>query len=197
MKSLYKFSVLLLTISFFLFTAQKPEINRESSYLYRPQGGKPVRTLLNVNNITSWHSVNDPTFPANIDALMPEPGTVFRISTLKPSSVLDTLRVVAPMARPDSIPPRTPFLLQNYPNPFNDQTTIPIYLPDDQEISLEIYNVLGQRVKTLVKGKMREGSHRIMWDGRSDSGVSVGSGVYFYRFKAGKYVKTMKSVLLK
>lgn len=158
-------------------------------------GTEVMRCMVLVN----WNGgdVLDPTFPANVDALMPETGTVFRISTVKPNSVLDTLRVVAPTARPDSIPPRTPFLLQNYPNPFNDRTIIPIYLPKDQEISLEIYNVLGQRVKTLAKGKMSEGYHRIMWDGRSDAAVAVGSGIYFYRFKAGKYAKTKKLVLLK
>jgi hypothetical protein len=158
-------------------------------------GTEVMRRMVLVN----WNggSVSDTTFPANVDALMPEPGTVFRISTVKPNSVLDTLRVTAPTAKPDSIPPRTPFLLQNYPNPFNDQTTIPIYLPNDQEISLEIYNILGQRVKTLVKAKLREGYHRIMWDGRSDAGVAVGSGVYFYRLKAGTFVKTRKLILLK
>lgn len=149
--------------------------------------------------LVSWNGglVSHPNFPANLTAPLPEPGTVFRIVSAKPLTIADTFYVQAPAARPDSIPPTTPFLLQNYPNPFNERTIIRFYVPDRMEVRLEIFNILGQRVKTLLEERKEEGYHQIGWDGRSQGGERVSSGLYFYRFKAGSYVETRKLVLVK
>jgi len=62
---------------------------------------------------------------------------------------------------------------------------------------LEIYNVLGQKVRTLVNTKMAAGRYQAVWDARNDAGSPVGSGVYIYRFAAGDYKQIQKMVLLK
>ncbi|MGH1363214.1 MAG: FlgD immunoglobulin-like domain containing protein [Calditrichia bacterium] len=102
-------------------------------------------------------------------------------------------------ANSDGIPlvPLEFALDQNYPNPFNPETTIRYQLKQISTVTLDIYNVLGQRVRSLVDGKVDTGAHAVVWDGRSDSGVSVASGVYIYRLKAGEYVNARKMVLVR
>ncbi len=88
-------------------------------------------------------------------------------------------------------------LQQNYPNPFNPSTGISFQLPVVSEVSLVIYNLNGQVVKSLVAGKLVAGQHEIMWDGRNEFGGRVASGVYVYRLKAGEFVAKRKLVLMK
>lgn len=88
-------------------------------------------------------------------------------------------------------------LEQNYPNPFNPTTTILYRLARPITVNLSIYNVLGEKVITLVHGKQTTGEHEIIWDGRDNKGRLVGSGIYFYRIEASGFVKTYKMMLLK
>jgi len=75
---------------------------------------------------------------------------------------------------------------QNYPNPFNPSTTIEFTLPRILDVTLTIYNLLGQRVSRLIDGVlMTAGSHKVIWDGKDDSGQIVSSGVYYYEIKSG------------
>ena len=83
-------------------------------------------------------------------------------------------------------------LQQNYPNPFNAQTSIRFDLPVDSEVRLEVYNVVGQRIATLVDGMQPAGSHTVSFDASR-----LASGVYVYRIQAGSYVKTHKMTLVK
>ncbi len=85
----------------------------------------------------------------------------------------------------------------NYPNPFNPETVIKFNLPQDCWVSLRVYNILGQVVKTLVDEPLPAGSHAIMWDGKNQQGSDVASGVYFYRIKAGDFESTQKMTLLR
>lgn len=149
--------------------------------------------------LVSWNGglVSHPNFPANLTASLPEPGTVFRIVSAKPLTIADTFYVQAPAARPDSIPPTTPLLLQNYPNPFNDRTIIRFYVPDRMEVRLEIFNILGQRVKTLLEERKEEGYHQVGWDGRSDGGERVSTGIYFYRLQGEGRATARKLVLVR
>jgi hypothetical protein len=94
-------------------------------------------------------------------------------------------------------PSRSLELLQNHPNPFNPTTTISFYLPEPGRVRLDVYDVSGALVRTLVEGYASAGAHHPVWDGRSASGDPVGSGVYFYRLTAGKSQLTRKMVLLK
>ncbi|MCB2199272.1 T9SS type A sorting domain-containing protein [bacterium] len=84
-----------------------------------------------------------------------------------------------------------------YPNPFNPQITIQYALPEQTNLRIEIYNVLGQRVRELVNSPMKAGFHRLQWDGRNDHRTQVASGIYFVKMSAQKYVKTKKIVMLK
>jgi hypothetical protein len=88
-------------------------------------------------------------------------------------------------------------LSQNYPNPFNPETAIRYALPHDCLVELSIYNILGQKVKTLIKEYQSAGYKTIHWDGRDDEGKEVGSGVYFYKIKADSYIDVKKMALLK
>jgi hypothetical protein len=93
--------------------------------------------------------------------------------------------------------PATFELGQNYPNPFNAGTAIDFALPQPSHVSIEIFNVLGQRVRVLVDRPLAAGRHRITWDGRDESGQTVASGTYAYRIQAGDFVETRKMVILK
>ncbi len=97
--------------------------------------------------------------------------------------------------------PKAFSLGQNYPNPFNPSTTIAYDIPDNQAgtvaVQLKVYNVRGQVVKTLVNSDKDAGHYVVQWDGRTENGEHVSSGVYFYRIKAGDFVTTRKMVLLK
>jgi len=88
-------------------------------------------------------------------------------------------------------------LLQNYPNPFNPQTAISYKLARSSLVSLIIYNVAGQKVRTLVAEHQVAGDKTAYWNGRDDNGNEVTSGIYFYRIKAGEFTQTKKMVILK
>jgi len=86
---------------------------------------------------------------------------------------------------------------QNYPNPFNPNTTIAFDLAKSGSVSLEIFNTKGQKLRSLVRGNLQEGSHRINWDATDDSGRKVASGLYLYRLKTASGVQSRKMLLLK
>ena len=88
-------------------------------------------------------------------------------------------------------------LLQNYPNPFNPQTTIRFQLPKAAATRISIYNMLGQEVKRIVDRQMEPGYHEVLWDGRNEAGMQVGSGVYYYRIEAGEFRDTKKMAMLR
>ena len=94
--------------------------------------------------------------------------------------------------------PVTYQLHQNYPNPFNPSTVISYEVPNDGEhVRLEIYSLNGQLVRVLLDKEEAAGEYRITWDGRSDSGSRVSSGMYFYRIKAGSFVSVKKMIMVK
>ena len=85
---------------------------------------------------------------------------------------------------------------QNYPNPFNPGTVIPYQLAADGYVRLEVFNLLGQRVATLVEGEMAAGSYTAVWDARDGLGYGVAAGVYVYRLTAGDATATRRMVLV-
>jgi hypothetical protein len=88
-------------------------------------------------------------------------------------------------------------LSQNVPNPFNPSTNISFALKADSKVSLSIYNVLGQHVRTLVDDYMRAGLQTVTWDGTDKVGSTVASGVYFYKLNANEFSATKKMLMLK
>lgn len=93
--------------------------------------------------------------------------------------------------------PETYQLSQNYPNPFNPETKIDYQLPTDGWVELSVFNVLGQKVRTLTAEEKAAGSYTATWDGRDDSGLSAASGVYFYRLHAGSFTSTKRMILMR
>ncbi len=94
--------------------------------------------------------------------------------------------------------PKSFSLEQNYPNPFNPTTVISFNLQKGvSNASLEVYNILGRQVKTLVDGPLDAGRYTVTWDGRDDGGNAVASGVYFYRLRADEQVEAKKMLLMK
>lgn len=114
-----------------------------------------------------------------IQGVMNQPGDESAFTTLQGSSGEDAL-------------------FQSYPNPFNPETTIVYQLPEAGHVSLKIYSILGQEIRTLVDDEKQAGYHRVIWDGRNDVGLRVESGMYFVRIESGQaFVRTRKVVLLK
>jgi hypothetical protein len=93
--------------------------------------------------------------------------------------------------------PETYALYQNYPNPFNPETTIRYALPREEQVSLAIFNIRGQLVKTLVDESVQAGYHSLVWNGRNEAGGAVASGIYFVQLQAGAYHQTRKLALIK
>jgi hypothetical protein len=90
-------------------------------------------------------------------------------------------------------------LYQNYPNPFNPTTMISFSVAQTSSfVTLDIYNIKGQKVKTLLNEKLDAGTHQVIWDGKDENGKSVSSSIYFYQLKAGKdFIQTKRMILLK
>ncbi len=88
-------------------------------------------------------------------------------------------------------------LSQNYPNPFNPDCIISFTLPHYKEVKLEIFNIMGQKVRTLVNNKMNPGHHQVLWNGKDDYGNLIASGVYFYRIESGDFKAARKMVMIK
>ena len=93
--------------------------------------------------------------------------------------------------------PRESKLLSNFPDPFNPSTRIPYVLSDRVRARLEVFNSLGQRIRTLVDEVQGPGRYVVVWDGRDEDGREVGVGVYFFRLSAGDFCKVEKGMLLK
>jgi hypothetical protein len=93
--------------------------------------------------------------------------------------------------------PREFRLYQNYPNPFNAETRIRFSLPRSAFVTIEVYNTLGQRVRTLVGEQLSAGYKEVTWDGKDEGGQGVSSGVYFYRIKTGDFTESKRMILVK
>ena len=88
-------------------------------------------------------------------------------------------------------------LSQNYPNPFNPKTTIDFSLQQNTNISITIFDILGNQVKTLAKSMIQAGDHSIVWDGTNENNQSVPTGVYFCQMTGNNYKQTIKMLLMK
>jgi hypothetical protein len=88
-------------------------------------------------------------------------------------------------------------LYQNFPNPFNPNTTISFDLADRELVQLDIFDNLGQRIRSLVNNQLAAGPHQVQWDGRDNLGQEAPAGVYYYRLRAGSFQATNKMLLVK
>jgi hypothetical protein len=128
-------------------------------------------------------SIGSSTFTAN--------GIDYTLSPSSPTSV-----------RPGSTSVPSAFSLnQNYPNPFNPSTTISFNLPVNSRVSLTVYNLLGQEITTILNGEIAAGTRDVVWNGKDNSGLTVASGLYFYRLRAtpvagGQEFSQMRKMML-
>ena len=95
------------------------------------------------------------------------------------------------------LPPQTFRLMQNVPNPFNPATTIAFELPEAADVDVAVYNLVGQRLRTLVREHKAPGRYQVVWDGQDDLGRDVSSGLYFYRYRAGDFWATRRMLLVR
>ena len=100
------------------------------------------------------------------------------------------------MKKPATTPGEFP-VNQNYPNPFNPTTTISYALPEQARVTVDVFNILGQKVRRLVDSDQPAGEHSVVWDGTDGRGEEVSTGFYFYRVKAGDHTEKKKMLLLK
>lgn len=103
----------------------------------------------------------------------------------------------SPVEQDESLVVREFRLIQNNPNPFNPETAIGYQLPAVSEVKLNIFNIRGQKVRSMVSEKQPAGTYSVIWDGRDDSGSPMDSGIYFYRLTAGNRMQMKKMTLLK
>ncbi len=171
-------------------------LNNRSKLEYQLNGDLPV-----ICNYSLWQDslwVSDMRYTYNYDTEM----RLVQIDSeiYAQGQWLDSFRDVFTYLAVTAVTENAPapvFLLTNYPNPFNPETTIQYSLNNPGEVCLEIYNLKGQKVKTLVDAQVSAGSHSTVWKGETDSGKDVSSGVYFLRLVSGQQDETRKVVLMK
>jgi hypothetical protein len=172
-------------------------VNINSTEFDLPATAGPVAELV----ATVYFKVIQATGPIHVDVdsmFVPKAG-VFVLST--GVSVSPQFRGVSfgvpVMEFASSTLPMAYSLGQNVPNPFNPTTSIEFAIPKSGMVTVEVFNVLGQKVKTLVNEDLRAGYKRVDWDGTDDGGSAVASGVYLYRLKVNDFSETKKMLLLK
>ena len=155
-----------------------PEVEEARRLLER----LPVTVLEAAGRETHWLSGIDRTLADEA-----------RIQVLEALTELTALTAVAqPASRPHEFR-----LEQNHPNPFNPETMIGFSVRGRGDVELAIYNLAGQRARTLLSAVLEAGKHSVRWDGRDDDGRKLASGVYVYRLRAGEQVGTRRLLLLK
>lgn len=108
-----------------------------------------------------------------------------------------TFRTANFVSNDNSIEAPINMLLSNYPNPFNPETTIKFNLDKGSDIELTVFNIIGQKVTTLVNDYRSSGSHTVTWNGKDQEGNSLASGIYLYRLTNGQHTQTNKMILMK
>jgi hypothetical protein len=169
--------------------------------------GEPARQALSAQSQLAWVSINTGGIAqqssTNYDAGLSCGQAVSGVSQSTNYRVTFgfwQVGVTSPTDVEEIVTPELPVsfsLSQNYPNPFNPSTVIEFTVPSRGHIELSVYNLLGQRVATLVDEPMNPGVYRAVWYGTDQAGRRVASGIYFYRLKADQFLKTKKMVLLK
>ena len=88
-------------------------------------------------------------------------------------------------------------LLPNYPNPFNPQTTIDYQIPEAGHVTIDIFDLRGQKIRSLINQNINAGYHSVVWDGNDESANPISSGVYLYRILTDEFVNTRKMILMR
>ncbi|MCP4710916.1 MAG: T9SS type A sorting domain-containing protein, partial [Planctomycetes bacterium] len=157
-------------------------------YLHWEPGEIPPDLKMVLYDLTLNHSINGPASDYRFDSHRQHKFKIFVGSPTYIEREVDQL---------ESLLPQSFELAQNYPNPFNPITTINFALPRSMEISLSVFNVSGQLVAILSDGYFETGRYAQTWDGRNKNGLTVASGVYFYRLQGAGFTRTKRMLFLK
>jgi hypothetical protein len=160
---------------------------REWFFIFDRRYGIVPLPELQVDLASSWTPMMWFGNPARLEYhQIPRERDTFMIHTWLPPRAGDrwTFDPVASAGGLDATIPSAFEVFPNYPNPFNAGTTIKFALPEDMRITVRVFNILGQQVRSLEDGVMPEGYRTSYWDGRNDRGEQVGSGVYIYRLES-------------
>ena len=149
--------------------------------------------LFEGNQCRNWTNSIEPTVTQmsrdNVEFQLPEGARLLDVQAreLDMSTSMDELTTPVPQ----------PNLGVAYPNPFRSATSIGYSLPKAGNVTIEVYNIKGQKVRTLVSETKSSGNYRITWNGTDDNNRSIATGVYFYKMKSGSYTSTKKVILVK
>ena len=146
----------------------------------------------NPENVNVLRTMLASDYKIKIECLTDE--TLFDISDTD-FILMDTTLTVE-NGNPTSLIPIDYTLFQNYPNPFNPVTTIRYDLPEQSQVTLMIYDILGREIRRLINSSQDAGHKSVIWDGTDEFGRNVGTGIYLYRIKAGDFSQTKKMLLL-
>lgn len=189
------------TITFLWHSTTDPD---SESYIFykwelRSQGGFSVideKVFLNEED-TIYNYLPDTTLPASTYlwkvTAYDESNNSFKVEN--PGSI--TLEKQTKIEEKEFILPDGYKLRENYPNPFNPETKIRYELPAAGNVSINIYNIMGQHVRTLIDGYKEAGCHQVIWDGRNDDALYVPSGMYIYIMRCGSHMQMQKALLMK
>lgn len=170
-------------------------------------GANPACSLIRPDQVVDGHLTSDARAALEAQGYTVEEtpsadGTLTVKLTRNNSGQSETLVLSLRNCTTDSLPKQSALpegfeLAQNYPNPFNPETTIDYTIPRSEHVTLDIFNINGQKVRTLVDEMKPAGHYSITWNATSDSGERVASGVYLYRLTAGEVSTSKKMTLLK
>ncbi len=152
-------------------------------------------TITNSNGLYSL-SVPVGTYTVSCSAVGYQTNTQNNITVVANQSVTVNFSMIVSANEDDLTPVTVTALNGNYPNPFNPETAISYAIKDAGDVHLEIYNLKGQRVRSLVNGKQNTGHYRIVFNGKDDKGMPLSSGIYLYRLTTGSYTSTRKMMLM-
>ena len=156
---------------------------------YHPSASYVIPAGLSMNFQVKIFPPMEGTFSTDIMIMSDDPDN--------PLASIYVTAEVLPTSAEDNVTALVTALKGIYPNPFNPETNISFSLKQDGKVTLDIYNVLGQKVRTLVDTNLKAGNHTIRWDGKDSNNRGVSSGIYFLKMQAGSYGKTSKMVLMK
>ncbi|UCD37676.1 MAG: T9SS type A sorting domain-containing protein [Fidelibacterota bacterium] len=143
---------------------------------------------------------NEPSLIINRDMTLVAPVGTVVIGTSGPSSSIQRPPRSYPEIAADTSQGQSPFeyaLSPNYPNPFNTETTINYSIREDGRVSLKVYNLRGEEIRSLVQGYQPAALYSMIWDGKDNRGRDIPSGIYILRIRAGAFTKSIKMLLLK
>lgn len=166
----------------------------------QPLGGATISAGGNTatTNSSGLYSLSLPVgvYSVTCSAQGYQPSTVSNITIIADQSVTQNFTLAISANEDDLVPVMVTALNGNYPNPFNPETTISYAIKEAGDVRLEVFNLKGQKVRSLVNGRQSTGHYSIVFDARDDKGQALSSGIYLYRLTAQNYLSTRKMMLM-